>query len=149
KSRSRNLCIIACTLVLLPRPAASKDEACWHLQQRSRETGTHDLYISPTAIKDICHTGSFTIIARAPDWKVYSCNDKTKKVFATTVAAFRGSYGSRKDYDFREDAVKGNWTVGTPRTLHCGSQQVDTIFHFMNKTSAIREEAKDKYEFKY
>jgi len=60
------------------------------IYQTSTVTGDKDLYISANAVKILDRKYGNGLIARAPDWKVYALNQRSKRICNYTAAKYPG-----------------------------------------------------------
>jgi len=80
-------------------PAGAAAPACapaqgqidgYSIYQTSAVTGDKDLYISANAVKILDRKNGNGLIARAPDWKVYAINPRSRRVCNYTAGKYPG-----------------------------------------------------------
>jgi len=90
-------------------PIYAAQEKGWISDQFSETVPTHINYITPHAFKSDASIGGFTIISRAPDWKVTVYNKKSKVFWETPLAQFKGEIAARLYASDRQDLMNCKW----------------------------------------
>jgi len=85
------------TTTVSTAPAGSQSPATglatidgFSIYQTSTVTGDKDLYISSNAVKILDRKYGNGLIARAPDWKVYALNPRSKRICNYTASKYPG-----------------------------------------------------------
>ncbi len=71
--------------------ALGADSECWDLIQTSLITGKHRLIVSPKAFRIQSIGNRYTIVSKAPDWRVYLFNNSAKTIYSTAYEKFQGN----------------------------------------------------------
>ncbi|HEY9772608.1 MAG TPA: hypothetical protein V6C81_02240 [Planktothrix sp.] len=118
--------------LLAASPAISAERG-YQIHQYSSLVGPHTLWITPTSIKLVDINNKLSVIARAPDWKVFYCNDKNKTYCETTSRGLEQSGGARLYFVYRLDLQSPNWkeAAGKPRD---GMDTVERTLHVFHNS---------------
>lgn len=73
-----------------PAALASTPSNEWVLKQKAQDTGEHTVYITPDAVKIVCNSGGYNILAKAPAWQVYCYRPDSKEYWTGDLEQFNG-----------------------------------------------------------
>jgi len=62
----------------------------WEIEQFHRDRGGIVLDVSPEGLRIYVKKSGLVLVCRAPDWKIVLFSARTKKIFTTDIAHFRG-----------------------------------------------------------
>jgi len=62
----------------------------WILKQKAEDSGDHTVYVSPDAVKIVCHTMGYEILAKGPDWQIHCYRPATKEFWLGNLDQFNG-----------------------------------------------------------
>ncbi len=107
KRLSLTLSLIALSLsIICSQPAQAKKVLV--LSQKNTLIGNLKVYVADDLIKITETANSWTLLAKAPDWKVFFYNDSTRLMLIRPLDGFQGSYG------FGITATNGPWFTELP-----------------------------------
>jgi len=83
--------VLAVLLLFTTQSAGAKAPVSeWLLKQTHEEAGKHSVYITPDAVKIVCESQAYVIIARAPSWQVCCYRPKEKIQWLGNLDDFNG-----------------------------------------------------------
>lgn len=108
-SRLRQLVLSTLVTAAGACPAQAVPEQGYVLEQFSETTPTHINYLTAHAFKSKATIGGFTVISKAPDWKVTVFNDKSKVYWEVPLSQFKGEMAARVYASERADLMRCKW----------------------------------------
>jgi len=73
-----------------PRTAPAAEPFLWDITQTSLLSGKHRIIFNSTSYRIQSLGHRYCIISKAPDWRIYTFNRKSKKLFKSDLAGFKG-----------------------------------------------------------
>jgi len=78
-------------LILSSQAAGARAaESEWLLEQTHEEAGKHEVYVSPDAIKIVCQSQGYVVVAKAPTWQICCYRPKEKIEWLGVMDNFNG-----------------------------------------------------------
>lgn len=100
KTIFKTLILSAFILAFASLPARAGDLSVWTIRQRCQATGSLLVRICPTAVRIDAIGQDFSVIARAPQWKVFAFSTERKTYFSWPLKDYAG---------LRKDVLFGSW----------------------------------------
>lgn len=126
------LIVIALLLQVHTAPGNAATESGWILEQKSKVSGEHQIYFSPTRIKSVNRLSRLTMYTSAPDWKIVILNDVAKTYWITDVAHLIGTPSARVFTGLRLDMTNGRWFTRPANDM----LEQKTIAHYLYRKPA-------------
>jgi hypothetical protein len=113
--------------LFLPSPKTqASTESGWVLEQKSKISGQHQIFISANRIKAVNNLSKISMFMQAPAWKIVILNDLSKTYYLTDIKNFGGENSGRVFAAHRDENSQGRWFYKGKSTVL--NQKVDILY---------------------